>query len=89
MKPTKFPGSNVVFAENQPEYLPLPAHRDRLDPYGTVTTCWALSWLERLQVLFTGRIYLQQLTFQEALQPQLPSVERPDFRITVAEASPP
>jgi len=27
MRPVKFKGSNIVFAENQPEYLPLPAFR--------------------------------------------------------------
>ena len=74
MKPIKFKWSNIVFAENQPEYLPLPAFKD---PSGTVVTCWKLTFRERLKVLFYGRLYFQQLTFNYALQPQLPSVENP------------
>lgn len=74
MKPIEFPQANVVFAKDQPEYQPLPAHRA---PDGTVTTCWSLSWRERLRVLVTGRIYFSQLTFNAPLQPQLPSVDAP------------
>lgn len=74
MKPVKFKGSNVVFAENQPEYLPLPAFKDES---GIVVSCWKMTWIERLKFLFTGRIYLQVLTFNKPLQPLLPSVENP------------
>lgn len=39
MRPVKFPGHNVVFAEDQPEYQPLPAIlMPGLD--GEVITCW-------------------------------------------------
>ena len=74
MKPTEFEGSNVVFAENQPEYLPLPAYKA---PTGEVVSCWELNWKERIKMLFTGRIFLTVLTFNGPLQPQLPSVENP------------
>lgn len=67
MKPIKFKYSNVVYAENQPEYLPLPAHKAE---DGTVTTCWKCDWIDRIRVLFYGRVYVQQLTFNKALQPQ-------------------
>lgn len=65
----------VVFAKNQPEYLPLPAFV--ASEHGAVMTRWQLTWRERLRVLIQGYIYLQQLTFGEALQPQLPSVLEP------------
>ena len=66
MKIIKFKGCNVTYAKNQPEYLPLPAHKTE---DGRVTSCWGLSVLERLRVALTGRIYLQVLTFNNPLQP--------------------
>ena len=74
MKPLYFNEQNVVYAKNQPEYLPLPSH---LDKDGIVTSCWGLSWKERIKALFTGVIYFQQMTFNKPLQPQKPSVENP------------
>lgn len=58
--------SEVVYAKDQPEYIPLPAHRTE---DGQVTTRWKLSFLERIKVLFKGNIYLQVLTFNNPLQP--------------------
>jgi len=66
VRPHTFAESNVVYAKDQPEYLPLPAHRAT---DGRVTTCWRLSWRERLRVLFGGRVWLQMLTFNKPLQP--------------------
>ncbi len=74
MKPAKFAQQNLVFAEDQPEYQPLPAYRDEA---GQVITCWELSWRERLALFLTGRLWLRQLTFNHPLQPQAPSVESP------------
>lgn len=75
MKPIKFPGFNVTFAENQPQYLPLPAHINKED--GIVTTSWDLSWKERLKILFGTNLYLQTMTFNKPLQPIFLSVENP------------
>jgi hypothetical protein len=62
----------VVFAKDQPEYLPLPANFD-----GTsVETKWRLSWHEWLRVLWTGNLYLTLLTFGKPLQPIRLSVLR-------------
>jgi len=74
MKPTKFYGANCTFAENQPEYLPLPAHKTK---DGTVISCWKLTWMERLAILITGRLWISVLTFNKPLQPQLPSIDTP------------
>ena len=73
MKPIEFPEQNIVFAENQKDYLPLPAFKDD-DENGTVVTCWQLTWRERIQIFFTGKMWWTQLTFGNKLQPQLPSV---------------
>lgn len=74
MKPIDFEGSNVVFAKDQPEYLPLPALRTA---DGVVVSCWDLTWREALRLCFRRRLWLMQLTFNQPLQPLLPSVECP------------
>lgn len=68
----------VVYAKDQPEYQPLPAVR--CDD-GAVITRYRLTWRERLRVLWHGSIWLQQLTFGDRLQPQLPTVTAPTVRI--------
>lgn len=67
MHGVKFDEQNVVFAENQKEYLSLPAHKANTKE-GEVTTCWELSPEEIEVVRKTGRVYLQQLTFGNPLQ---------------------
>lgn len=76
MKPIKFKGSNCVFAENQPEYLPLPAYKST-DAHGEVISCWQLTWLERIKVLLKGRFYFSVWSFNKPLQPQRPFVDNP------------
>jgi hypothetical protein len=70
-----FDGQTAVIAENQPQYLPMPAH---ISPTGDVTCCWQLTWRERLQLLFTGEIWHQIRTFSRPLQPQRLSTKRPE-----------
>ncbi len=64
----------TVIAKDQPQYRDLPAI---ITPAGRVVTCWRLDWWERLSVLWSGRLWLQQLTHHRALQPQLPTVREP------------
>lgn len=79
MTPASFPESNVVFAKDQPEYLPLPAAVHPQDPQGTTTFCWQLSWRERWMLLWRGKLWHTVLTFKSNLQPQLLSVDKPEF----------
>jgi len=74
MKPIEFKEKNCVYAEHQPEYLPLPAHKTK---DGRVISCWQLSFKERLQALFKGKVWFMVMTFNKNLQPQLPSIESP------------
>lgn len=69
MKAAEFKHQNTVFGEGQSEYKPLPALRlgDRND---TIITCYRLSWKERLQVLFTGRIWMSEMNFRRPLTPR-------------------
>lgn len=81
MRLIDFPEQNTVFAKDQPEYKPLPAHR--VDgPEGRIICCWSLTWRERLRVLFSGSIWHQVLTFNQPLQPQLLSVAKPAMHHT-------
>jgi hypothetical protein len=73
MKPTTFPEQTTVWAEHQPPYLPLPAYTNETE---TISR-WRLSWRERIKVLLTGCLWLRQMNFGAALQPQAPTVDRP------------
>lgn len=77
MKPVEFPGVNVVFAKDQPEYIPLPAYKVPGDPKGAIVTKWKLSPEELNKVQETGEIYLSMLTFNQPLQPVLLTVDLP------------
>lgn len=78
MNMVEFPEQTTVFAENQPEYERAPAHKFKGDPCGRIACCWKLTWRERWAVLRRGVIWHQVLTFQQPLQPQLLSVEKPE-----------
>ena len=58
MKPVEFPGVNVVFAKDQPEYMPLPAMKIPNDPQGLIITKWQLSPEELERVKETGTIVM-------------------------------
>lgn len=75
MRPIDFAGRNVIFAEDQPEYQPLPALRM---PDGEVFTCWELSDEELATVVKNKCIYFKQLTFNQPLQPILPLADLSD-----------
>ncbi len=76
MKIAKFNECNVTFAEKQPEYQPLPSYKTE---DGLVVSCWELSFLEKMKVLFTGKVWVGLLTFNKPLQPQLITVNKKDL----------
>ena len=71
MEPIEFKEQTAIYAKDQPEYLPLPVHKSNK---GIVTSCWRFSLIERIKVLFGSRIYWQQHTFNQPLQPIMPYV---------------
>ena len=77
MKPIKFAEANVTYAENQPEYIPLPAFKLPQDD-GECISCWQLSWGERFKILFKGKLWLSMLTFNKPLTPTLLTVNKSD-----------
>lgn len=78
MKPVEFDEQTIVIAKDQPQYQPLPAFQ-HFDRSGRITFCWSLTWRERLKLLVTGKLWHQVLTFDQALQPQLLLVAKPEM----------
>jgi hypothetical protein len=78
MKPIKFKEMNCTFAENQPEYLPLPAHKVK-EPEGRVIACWELSFKERIKILFTGKLWSSLMTFNNPLTPSFFTVYKKEL----------
>lgn len=74
MKPIKFDEHNCVYAEDQPQYLPLPVYKDS---NGRVISCWRFSFRERLRVLFGAPLWFHALTFNRPLQAQMPTLNYP------------
>ena len=75
MKPIKFKDQNITFAENQPEYQPLPALRLETKE-GEVISCWKMSFKERIKILFLGKIWLSIYTFNKPLMPSYLTTNR-------------
>lgn len=76
MKLVPFKGQTTIVAEDQDEYLDLPARRYD-DPKGHLICCWSLTIKERLKLLFTGKLWHTILTFNNPVQPIAMSVDRP------------
>jgi hypothetical protein len=71
------PGANlpeVVFAKNQPQYAPLPAH---ISQGGAVVTRWEFTWRERIRLLCRGDLYVWIWPFRQPLQPIAIAVDKP------------
>lgn len=77
MKPIKFKGQNVIYAENQPEYQPLPAFKND-SPQGEVVSCWGLTFRERLRIFITGKLWVSLLTFNKPLTPSYFTTKKSD-----------
>tara|TARA_R110002096_G_scaffold327284_2_gene521260 strand:+ start:1576 stop:1824 length:249 start_codon:yes stop_codon:yes gene_type:complete len=78
MKLIEFKEQTAVIAKDNPDYLPLPAHQFK-DDFGTIAFCWKLTFKERLKVLFSGLVWQQVLTFNNPLQPQKMTIEKPEM----------
>lgn len=81
----EFPEMTTVIAKDQPEYNPLPAHRFKHDPHGRIACCWKITIWERIKLLFTGKIWHEVLTFNQSLQPQLLSVDKPIMQENIVQ----
>jgi hypothetical protein len=76
MKLATFPEQNATLAKAQPPYIPMPVYVAN-EVEGRIVCCWRLSFRERIQLLFSGRVWHQVLTFHNQLQPQLLTISKP------------
>lgn len=81
MKPVTFKEQNVVYAKDQPEYMPLPAFKND-SPKGEVVSCWKLSFRERLRMLFTGKLWVCLLSFNNPLTPSFFTTKKSEVLTT-------
>lgn len=79
MHPIKFEGQNVVFAEDQPEYLPLPAYVEN----GMATFCMLLSLSELKYAKEKKELQISVLTFGKPVQPIRVDFMRPELPMNV------
>ena len=68
-----------TYAENQPEYLPLPVLKSSAIA-GDVLSRWHPSWRERLRLIFGADVFLNLWTFHHPLQPIHLFIGAPTFQ---------
>jgi hypothetical protein len=79
MKPIEFKEQNVVYAKDQPEYIPLPGHKVVDDNRGEFIFCMKLSLIERIRLLITGKLWCSLLTFNNPLTPSFFTTKKSDL----------
>lgn len=79
MKLIDFPEAHIVIAENQPDYLPMPAY---IYDDQVITCCWKLTFRERLSLLFSGELWHNIWATGNSLQPQRLAVYKPTMYMT-------
>lgn len=78
MKAIPFPEQNTIVAKDQPEYQPLPAKISG-HPDVMMAVCYKLTFRERIKLFFTGKLWLETLTFHRGVTPIRPSVNEPNW----------
>ena len=71
MKPIEFKEQTKILKESMK--TPLPVHRSG----NLVISCWSLSWLDRLRVLISGKVWNHQMTTGSHLQLNVLDSESP------------
>lgn len=74
MENYKFDEANIEIAKNQNEYHSVWGYTEGWN----VVTCYKLNLWERLKLLFTGKLWLEFVTFGKPLQAHLPTVNKKD-----------
>ncbi len=75
MIPVQFPEANAVLAMSQDEYEPIAVRRFT---DGRIACCFRLSDAEIKEIVLTGTLWIQQLTFGRSFQPIALSTQRPE-----------
>ena len=80
-KNIEFKEQNIIYAKDQKPYLPLPAFKADT-PEGEVVSCWELSFIERIRILFTGKMWVSLMSFNKPLTPSFFSTKKSDVLVT-------
>ncbi|HXI16287.1 MAG TPA: hypothetical protein VNM48_07935 [Chloroflexota bacterium] len=59
MRPIQDHLDAINYHGNRPDIEPLPVVRCHVDGTPVLTSCWRLSWRDRLALLIRGRLWLQ------------------------------
>lgn len=78
MEPINFKEANLTLAKNQPQYKQLPVYYDPHNS-GVMIYCYKVSWLERLRILFSGKIWASQLTYNNGFNPVNMAADKDHF----------
>lgn len=78
MKAIEFKEQNVIFAKDQKEYAPLPAHGQQ---NGMVTFCMELTPAEVKKIRLQRRVVLTVLNFNRPVQPVAVHAAKPQFPV--------
>ncbi len=62
----EFQGREITFAKNQPQFIPIPVHRNRM---GVLLSRWRLTDDERAAIAAGADIFLSSFTRNESLLP--------------------
>jgi hypothetical protein len=54
MKPAMFKEANIIFSDKEKKSLPMPTFRINK----TIVACWKMNLIERIRVLFKGRMWV-------------------------------
>jgi hypothetical protein len=77
MTAAEFPEVTHRIAEDQPEYITLPAHYNPRE--GSLTFCFDLNKEELDEIAKTGKIWFKQITGGNAMQPIILSTLKSDL----------
>lgn len=82
IKPELGLGPEIVIAEDQPQYLPLPAEAVRLSRRGVEALVVRFTFTpeERIKISLGEDLYLGIMTFGHPLQPLMPTVGPEELR---------
>lgn len=87
MEPIEFKEQTVVFAKDQPEYIPLPAHLEK-GPEGYATSCWKLNDEEVELIGRTKKVWLRMMTFNKPLTPVYLTVRKNEIFNAIDDIEP-
>lgn len=69
LRAVEFEGQNVIYAKDQPDYLPLPAYVDTESREAPALFCFAVNDYQKERIQRSGKLWVRCLTFGHPLQP--------------------